>query len=117
GLPSTRLAEAITPAGSPASKLKPPGRGPRSGRAGRHQPPSAERREHAFREEPRRLARVATEELHREERAAERGVMADALDHLVGRSPDAMLLETRAHVPAVDAAGALQRGARRVVSL
>jgi hypothetical protein len=43
---------------------------------------SAERRQDLLREEPGRLARVAAEELDDEERASERDVPPDPLDHL-----------------------------------
>src|SRR5438093_1242339 len=72
---------------------------------------------HPLREQPRRLARVAPEELHHEERAAEGRVAADALDHLRRRAPDAVRLEAGAHVPAVDAVRALERRARPVLGL
>src|SRR5262249_23320818 len=47
----------------------------------------------------------------------ERDVLADALDHALGRPPDAVRLETRTHVAAVDPADALERRPRAVLRL
>src|SRR5262249_38761200 len=74
---------------------------------------SAERRQHLLREHPGRLARVTAEDLDHEERAAEPAMALDALDPLLGRSPDAVLLEAAArHVAAVDAPSLAERVAR-----
>src|SRR5579862_1309874 len=67
---------------------------------------SRKRRHHALREQARRLARVAAEELDDEHRAAERQVLADRLDALFRRAGDAHGA-AGAHVPAVDLLGAL----------
>src|SRR5262245_15204442 len=76
-----------------------------------------ERRHHPFCEQPRRLPRVAAEKLDHEERAPKRHVPADALDHLIRRPPDPVLLESGPHVTAVDAAGALECGAGRRIGV
>src|SRR5262249_47007917 len=57
------------------------------------------------------------EELDREERAAEGPVALDALDHARRGAPDAVLLERRPEVPAVDLLRLLERRARGGVVL